>query len=181
MGNQLLKLILKLISKNVGDIASEWMITIARYSVQIIINTSEEILKDPLLPLTEKVRKKVEAMFNKEESLKGYLKAAADDASQLEGELQEEWNLIVRDIYALYPLLIKYVDLHKNEWIKHNVSEAEELYNHVGEIFNIISNSAFFRKEETNFVSVNEIDSMSLIMPAGASRPRPPTAEAGAG
>ena len=42
--NQLLKLILKLISKNVGDGASEWMITIARYSVQIIINTSEEIV-----------------------------------------------------------------------------------------------------------------------------------------
>ena len=54
--NQLLKLILKLITKNVGDVSSEWMITISRYSVQIIINTSEEILKDPLLPLTEKVR-----------------------------------------------------------------------------------------------------------------------------
>ena len=91
----------------------------------------------------------IEAMFNKEESLKGYLKAAADDASQLEGEIQEEWNLICRDIYALYPLLIKYVDLHKNEWIKNNVLEAEELYNHVGEIFNIISNSAYFKKEET--------------------------------
>jgi ryanodine receptor 2 len=179
--NQLLKMVLRLIMNNIGVDTAEWMTTIATYSGQIIINTSEEILKDPMLPLAEKVRKRVEAMFNKEESLKGYLKAAADDASQLEGELQEEWNLIVRDIYALYPLLIKYVDLHKNEWIKNNVSEAEELYNHVGEIFNIISNSAFFKKEETNFVSVNEIDTMALIMPAGASRPRPPTAEAGAG
>jgi hypothetical protein len=40
------------------------------------------------------MRKKVEAMFAKEESLKGYLKAAADDASQIEGEIQEEWNLV---------------------------------------------------------------------------------------
>merc|ERR1711953_885791 len=110
--NQLLKVILKLITNNVGLAESEWMASIAMYSQQIIINTSEEILKDPLLPLVEKVRKRVEAMFNKEESLKGYLKAAADDASQLEGEIQEEWNLIVRDIYAMYPLLIKYVDLH---------------------------------------------------------------------
>jgi hypothetical protein len=38
----------------------------------------------------------VEAMFAKEESLKGYLKAAADDASQIEGEIQEEWNMIAR-------------------------------------------------------------------------------------
>ena len=179
--NQILKMVLRMISNNVGVDTSEWMVSIATYSGQIIINTSEEILKDPLLPLAEKVRKRVEQQFAKEESLKGYLKAAADDASQLEGELQEEWNLIVRDIYALYPLLIKYVDLHKNEWIKHNVSEAEELYNHVGEIFNIISNSAFFKKEETNFVSVNEIDTMSLIMPAGASRARPAAAEPSAG
>jgi hypothetical protein len=45
------------------------------------------------LPLAEKLRKKVEAMFNKEESLKGYLKAAADDASQIEGEIQVKMSL----------------------------------------------------------------------------------------
>jgi len=81
-------------------------------------------------------------MFAKEESLKGYLKAAADDASQIEGEIQEEWNLIARDIYAFYPLLIKYVDLQRAQWIRQNTSEAEDLYNHVGEIFNIMSVSA---------------------------------------
>jgi ryanodine receptor 2 len=103
---------------------------------------SEELLKDPILPLAEKLRKKVESMFAKEESLKGYLKAAADDASQIEGEIQEEWNLIARDIYAFYPLLIKYVDLQRAQWIRQNTSEAEDLYNHVGEIFNIMSVSA---------------------------------------
>ena len=179
--NQLFKMILRLIMNNVGVDTSEWMTTIATYSGQIIINTSEEILKDPLLPLVEKVRKRVEAMFNKEESLKGYLKAAADDASQLEGEIQEEWNLIVRDIYAMYPLLIKYVDLHKNEWIKQNNADAEELYNHVGEVFNVINNSAFFKKEETTFVSTNEIDTMALIMPAGAARAKAPAAEPSGG
>ena len=46
------------------------------------------------MPLAEKMRKKVEAMYAKEDSLKGYLKAAADDASQIEGEIQEEWNLV---------------------------------------------------------------------------------------
>lgn len=112
------------------------------HAQQIIINTSEELLKDPILPLAEKLRKKVEAMYAKEESLKGYLKAAADDASQIEGEIQEEWNLIARDIYAFYPLLIKYVDLQRSQWIRQNTAEAEDLYNHVGEIFNIMSVSA---------------------------------------
>ena len=70
---------------------------------------------------------------------------------QIEGEIQEEWNLICRDIYAFYPLLIKYVDLQRGHWIRQNVSEAEELYNHVGEMFNIFQTSAYFKKEETNF------------------------------
>ena len=101
------RLILRLIMKNVGEESADWMTGIAMYAQQVIINTSEELLKDTVLPLAEKCRKRVEAMWNKEESLKNYLKAAADDASQIEGEIQEEWNLICGDIYAFYPLLIK--------------------------------------------------------------------------
>lgn len=40
------------------------------------------------------------------------------------------------------------------------VTEAEELYNHVAEIFNIWSKSQYFLKEEQNFISANEIDNM---------------------
>ena len=140
--NQLLKLVLKLIMKNVGDPNAEWMANIATYARQIIINSSEELLRDPVLPLAEKCRKRVEAMYHKEEACKGYLKAAADDASQIEGEIQEEWNLIARDIYAFFPLAIKYVDLLRAMWIRNNTEEAEHLYNHVGEIFNILTISA---------------------------------------
>ena len=53
---------------------------------------------------SESERAVVETMFQKEESLKSYLKAAADDASQIEAEILEEWNMIARDIYAIYPL-----------------------------------------------------------------------------
>ena len=128
--------------KNVGDEKASWLTNIAVYAQQIIINTSEELLRDPILPLAEKCRKRVESMFHKEESCRGYLKAAADDASQVEGEIQEEWSLIARDIYAFYPLLIKYVDLQRTQWIRHNVEDAEYLYNHVGEIFNVMTTSA---------------------------------------
>jgi hypothetical protein len=30
----------------------------------------------------------------------------------------------------------------------------------------------YFKKEEQNFVSINEIDTMTLIMPSGPGRPR---------
>ena len=83
-----------------------------------------------------------------------------------EAEILEEWDLIVRDCYAFYPLLVKYVDLQRNYWIRSNVAEAEELYNHVGEIFNVMNSSLFFKKEESTFIANNEIDPLTLIMPS---------------
>ncbi len=88
----------------------------------------------------------------------------------MESQVQEEWQLLVRDIYAFYPLLIKYVDLQRNNWLKNNTVEAEHLYNHAAEMFNLWSKSQFFRKEETNFISANEIDNMALIMPTTSRR-----------
>uniref|UniRef100_A0A6P7G955 Ryanodine receptor-like n=1 Tax=Diabrotica virgifera virgifera TaxID=50390 RepID=A0A6P7G955_DIAVI len=89
---------------------------------------------------------------------------------QIEAQIQEDWILLVRDIYSFYPLLIKYVDLQRNHWLRHNVAEAEDLYNHVAEIFNIWSKSQYFLREEQNFISANEIDNMVLIMPTATRR-----------
>lgn len=81
--NQLLKNVLKLIKKNIGNDNAPWMTRIAAYTQQIIINSSEELLKDPFLPLAERVRKRTETMFHKEESLRGFIKSASDDTSQV--------------------------------------------------------------------------------------------------
>lgn len=169
--NQLLKNVLKLIKKNIGNENAPWMTRIAAYTQQIIINSSEELLKDPFLPLAERVRKRTDTMFHKEESMRGFIKSSTDDTSQVEAQIQEDWQLIVRDIYSFYPLLIKYVDLQRNHWLRNNVSEAEDLYNHVAAIFNIWSKSQYFLKEEQNFISANEIDNMTLIMPTATRRP----------
>ncbi|XP_063919785.1 ryanodine receptor isoform X1 [Zophobas morio] len=168
--NHLLKNVLKLIKKNIGNDNSPWMTRIAAYTQQIIINSSEELLRDPFLPLAERVKKRTEAMFHKEESLRGFIKSSSDDTSQIETQIQEDWHLLVRDIYAFYPLLIKYVDLQRNHWLRHNIAEAEDLYNHVADIFNIWSKSQYFLREEQNFISANEIDNMVLIMPTATRR-----------
>lgn len=168
--NQLLKHVLKMIKKNIGNENAPWMTRIAAYTQQIIINSSEELLKDPFLPLAERVKKRVDNMYHKEESLRGFLKSSTDDTSQVESQIQEDWQLLVRDIYSFYPLLIKYVDLQRNHWLKNNIPEAEELYNNVAEIFNIWSKSQYFLKEEQNFISANEIDNMALIMPTASRR-----------
>ncbi|XP_039761395.1 ryanodine receptor isoform X13 [Pararge aegeria] len=168
--NQLLKNVLKLIKKNIGNESAPWMTRIATYTQQIIINSSEELLRESFLPLAERVRKRTDTMFHKEESLRGFIKSSTDDTSQVESQIQEDWQLLVRDIYSFYPLLIKYVDLQRNHWLRNNVPEAEELYNHVAEIFNIWSKSQYFLKEEQNFISANEIDNMVLIMPTATRR-----------
>uniref|UniRef100_A0A182IRU9 Uncharacterized protein n=1 Tax=Anopheles atroparvus TaxID=41427 RepID=A0A182IRU9_ANOAO len=168
--NHLLKNVLKMIRKNIANENAPWMTRIATYTQQIIINSSEELLKDVFLPLAERVKKRCDSMFHKEESLRGFLKSSTDDTSQIEAQIQEDWQLLVRDIYSFYPLLIKYVDLQRNHWLKDNVSEAEELYNHVAEIFNVWSKSQYFLKEEQNFISANEIDNMALIMPTATRR-----------
>lgn len=169
--NVLLKNVLKLIKKNIGNESAPWMTRIAAYTQQIIINSSEELLFDPFLPLAERVRKRTDNMFHKEESMRGFIKSANEDTSQIETQIQEDWQLLVRDIYSFYPLLIKYVDLQRNHWLKNNIREAEELYNYVAEIFNIWSKSQYFLKEEQNFISANEIDNMTLIMPTATRRP----------
>lgn len=168
--NLLLRNVLKMIKKNIGNENAPWMTRIAAYTQQIIINSSEELLKDPFLPLAERVKKRTENMFHKEESLRGFIKSSTDDTSQVEAQIQEDWQLLVRDIYSFYPLLVKYVDLQRNHWLRHNVSEAEHLYNYVAEIFNIWSKSQYFLREEQNFISANEIDNMTLIMPAATRR-----------
>lgn len=168
--NVLLKNVLKLIKKNIGNESAPWMTRIAAYTQQIIINSSEELLIDPFLPLAERVKRRTDNMFHKEEGMRGFIKSANDDTSQIETQIQEDWQLLVRDIYSFYPLLIKYVDLQRNHWLKNNIHEAEELYNYVAEIFNVWSKSQYFLKEEQNFISANEIDNMTLIMPTATRR-----------
>jgi len=81
--NQLLKNVLNLIKSHVGVEMAPWMTRIAGFTQQIIINTSEELLKDPFLPLAQKIRKRTEQMFHKEEALRGFLKSTVEDTSQV--------------------------------------------------------------------------------------------------
>ncbi|XP_077528941.1 ryanodine receptor isoform X3 [Haemaphysalis longicornis] len=162
----LLKNILNLLRKTVATEGSPWMITIAGHAGQIVINSSEELLRDPILPMMEKIRQCADSVFHNEECMRSYLKSSTDDTSQVEGQLQEEFTLLVRDIYAFFPLLIKYVDLQRNHWLKNNVKEAEQVYTCVAHVFNTWNKSQYFRREEANFISQHEIDNMALIMPS---------------
>lgn len=53
----------------------------------------------------------------------------------------QKFGILVRDIYAFYPLLIKYVDLHRSHWLKNPAAEAEELFSCVADIFTMWTKS----------------------------------------
>ena len=81
--NQLLRLVLRLIMYHVGVENAPWMTRIAGYTQQIIINSSEELLRDPYYPLADRVHKRAEYMFSKEENLRSFLKSTTEDTSQV--------------------------------------------------------------------------------------------------
>lgn len=170
--NRMLRIVLNLIKNTVSHGNNNWMITLASHAGMIVMNSSESLLSEVVFPLADKLRSVTERTYHKEEITRSFLKGSGE-TSDLETALQEDYAVLVRDIYAFYPLLIKYVDIMRSTWLKQNVKEAEQVYHSVAGIFNVWSKSAYMRKEEQNFISANEIDNMALIMPLTGKPGRP--------
>jgi len=140
------------------------------FSGSIISNSTPDLLEKFFLPVSSKISLKADEIYNKELSIRVATRNAdATERESAEGELQKDYEVLIRDIYAFYPLLIKYVDLHKSFWIKNPDEHSEKLYNNVAEVFNLWLKSKIFQKEERTFVSQNEIDNMLLIMPSSSN------------
>lgn len=170
--NQMLKSTLNLIRNAMGQQNHPWMNTLAAHAGMIIFtSTDETLLENPILPLAKRICTMVEKIYHREDVMKGYLKS--EEFTEIETQIQEEYSLVVRDIYAFLPLLIKYVDLQRSHWLKNNTPEAEQLYHCIAAIFSLWNKSIYFMKEEQNFVLANEIDNMALIMPLVGKLGRP--------
>ena len=171
--NKMLRSVVLLIKNTIGTSGNAWMVNLSAHAGMVVINSSDTLLKEVFHPLAEKLRAAAERTYHKEEITRSFLKSSSEESSDLEGSLQEDYSILVRDIYSFYPLLIKYVDLMRSQWIKQNVPEAESVYHCIAAIFNVWSKSAYMRKEEQNFISANEIDNMALIMPFAGKAGRP--------
>ena len=113
-----------------------------------------------------KISQKANDIYTKEqETLIAARSVESSEREEMMIDLQSDYELLIRNLYAFYPLLIKFVDLHKAYWLKNPDEHSERLYFNVAEVFNIWLKSKIFQKEETTFVSTNEIDNMLLLMP----------------
>lgn len=65
------------------------------------------MLKSHFIPTMEKLKKRTSKVVAEEEHLRMEGKSEGDEE---EGTIRDEFAVLCRDLYALYPLLIRYVD-----------------------------------------------------------------------
>ncbi|KAJ1155514.1 hypothetical protein NDU88_008244 [Pleurodeles waltl] len=159
--NTLLGNILKIIYNNLGIDEGAWMKRLAVFSQPIISKVKPQLLKTHFLPLMEKLKKKAAMVIADEEHLRA---EGRGDMSEAELLILDELTTLARDLYAFYPLLIRFVDYNRARWLKEPDPEAEELFRMVAEVFVYWAKSHNFKREEQNFVVQNEINNMSFLI-----------------
>ncbi len=77
------------------------------YAQPIISKARADLLKTHFLPTLEKLKKKTVKVVMEEELLKADSKGDTQEAELL---ILDEFAVLCRDLYAFYPMLIRYVD-----------------------------------------------------------------------
>ncbi|XP_051816036.1 ryanodine receptor 2 [Acanthochromis polyacanthus] len=158
--SDLLGHILRIIHNHVGASQGDWMKQLAVFSQPILCKAHIELLKSHFLPLMEKLRKRAECVSLEEEQMK----AEGCCTSEAELQIQEKFTVLVRDLYAFYPLLIPFVDSNRARWLKEPNPEAEQLFSMVAEVFMFWAKSHNFKWEEQNYVVQNEINNLAFLV-----------------
>ncbi|XP_074531886.1 ryanodine receptor 2 [Halichoeres trimaculatus] len=158
--SDLLGHILRIIHNHVGASQGDWMKQLAVFSQPIICKAHSGLLKSHFLPLMEKLRKRAECVLLEEEQIK----AEGCDTSEAELQIQEKFAVLVRDLYAFYPLLIPFVDSNRASWLKEPNPDAEQLFSMVAEVFIFWAKSHNFKWDEQNYVVQNEINNLAFLV-----------------
>uniref|UniRef100_A0ACB8G4V5 Ryanodine receptor 3 n=1 Tax=Sphaerodactylus townsendi TaxID=933632 RepID=A0ACB8G4V5_9SAUR len=152
--------ILKIINNNLGIDEASWMKRIAVYTQPIISKARPDLLKSHFIPTLEKLKKKAIKIVMEEEQLKADSKTDTQEAELL---ILDEFAVLCRDLYAFYPMLIRYVDNNRSNWLKKPDVDSDELFRMVAEVFILWCKSHNFKREEQNFVIQNEINNLAFL------------------
>ncbi|XP_072301857.1 ryanodine receptor 3 isoform X2 [Eucyclogobius newberryi] len=157
--------ILRILNNNLGTDDAPWMKRIAVYSQPIICKAGADLLRTHFLPTLDKLRKKTVKVAGEEELLK-----AGGDNQEAELVILDEFAVLCRDLYAFYPMLIRYVDNNRSRWLKEPDENSTELFRMVAEIFILWCKSNNFKREEQNFVVQNEINNLGFLTGEGKAK-----------
>ncbi|VUZ49839.1 unnamed protein product, partial [Hymenolepis diminuta] len=156
--NRVLGSVLQLIQNNIDNSNAPWMTRIATRTQPIVGNATVDMLGKYFLPVSERLLEQAFTVQNMERRL--------GNESDKESELTAACELLVRNMFALYPLLITFVDRYRTEWLKQPTMETDRLFNAVANLFLIWNGSPNFKREEETFVGIHELDTLALIMPS---------------
>ncbi|XP_031717451.1 ryanodine receptor 3 isoform X2 [Anarrhichthys ocellatus] len=159
--------ILKILNNNLGIDDAPWMKRIAVYSQPIICKAGADLLRTHFLPTLDKLRQKTVKVVAEEELLKADSKGDNQEAELL---ILDEFAVLCRDLYAFYPMLIRYVDNNRSRWLKQPDGDSNELFRMVAEIFILWCKSHNFKREEQNFVVQNEINNLGFLTGEGKAK-----------
>ncbi|KAI5611303.1 ryanodine receptor 3 isoform X3 [Silurus asotus] len=154
--------ILKILNNNLGIDEASWMKRLAGmlYTQPIISKAGADLLRTHFLPTLEKLKKKTVKVVAEEEMIRSESKA---DTQEAELQILDEFAVLCRDLYAFYPMLIRYVDNNRSKWLKKPNADSTELFKMVAEIFILWCKSHNFKREEQNFVVQNEINNLAFL------------------
>nr|XP_032804165.1 ryanodine receptor 2-like isoform X12 [Petromyzon marinus] len=159
--NALLGNILKIIVNNLGISEAAWMKRIAVFAQPIIGKAKPELLRSHFLPTMEKLKRKTGKVVAEEDRVRAEAKG---DMSEDELLVLDEFAILARDLYAFYPLLVRFVDCGRAKWLMEPNADAEQLFFMVADVFVMWAKSPNFKREEQNFVVSNEINNMSFLI-----------------
>ncbi|GAB0190548.1 ryanodine receptor 3 [Grus japonensis] len=130
------------------------------YAQPIISKARPDLLKTHFIPTLEKLKKKAIKIVMEEEQLRADSKSDTQEAELL---ILDEFAVLCRDLYAFYPMLIRYVDNNRANWLKKPDADSDELFRMVAEVFILWCKSHNFKREEQNFVIQNEINNLAFL------------------
>uniref|UniRef100_A0A0N5AR96 Ryanodine receptor n=1 Tax=Syphacia muris TaxID=451379 RepID=A0A0N5AR96_9BILA len=154
--NRIFCALLRLMHYHIGIESATWLCRVNYFSVQIIQYVTCDPVKEYMLPIAEKLRLFAEKAYKDEE----HMRTHPDDVD--EGTVAEDNARLVRDVYAFFPILMKYCDLHRAQWLKAPSYETDGVYENVAVIFKIWSLSQHFKREELNFMAQYEEGNLSF-------------------
>lgn len=149
------------------NVSPEWVFVQVRwrrlfsllvFAQPIVSRAKPEMLKSHFIPTMEKLKKRTSKVVAEEDHLRMEGKSEGDEE---DGTIRDEFAVLCRDLYALYPLLIRYVDnnryngitnrfwsmnhtwywqeviysAYRARWLTCPDPDAEELFRMVGEVF----------------------------------------------
>lgn len=81
------------------------------FAQPIVSRARPELLHSHFIPTIGRLRKRAGKVVAEEEQLRLEAKAEAEEGELL---VRDEFSVLCRDLYALYPLLIRYVDNNRS-------------------------------------------------------------------